>query len=254
MISDFLNLILLSVRLLFVREPQQFGVTLLVGVLLAILCWFGCSRYSRLWNLRYRVTFTHHLLCLIAALLTLAFSVTWKALRHTKEAAELSIENWEGEINRDKAWTDSTFKKAWLNVRALGLEDFSEQEIAAGHTIPVTKDQSKIAATSTYSNESLTHFRHHRAFLSLVLKARAEVSSDLMKADVKAYFASRKGSYPVNRGITLVAKQVKSELSILVPRVVPVCQWTAVVLFILVQCVPFGLVGLAAYHDIKSSV
>jgi len=251
MISDFLNLYRLSVRLSLERDQQQFGLTLFVGVLLAALCWFGCSRYSRLWNLRYRVTVTHHVLCFVAALLTLTFSLTWKALRYAKEAAELSVENWEKEINRDKAWADATFRKAWLKVKNLGLEEFGEQDI---HTIPVTKDASKIAATSTYSNDSLAHFQKHRAFLSLILKARAEVSSDLLKADVKAHFANGKGAYPVDRGITLVAKQVKSELTILLHRVVPVCQWTAVALFILVQCVPFGLVGLAAYHDIKSSV
>jgi hypothetical protein len=255
MIADLANLLALCVHLFRGREPRQFEIAMLVGVLLGGLCWLGCSRYSRLWNLRFRVTFTHHVFCFVSAVLTLAFSITWKALDYSKQAAEVSIENWEEEINRDSVWRDATFQKAWLRVRALGIEDFQRPNVASGDTIPVNKDESKTAVASTYASESVAYFRQHRPFLSRVLKARAEVPSESMKADVKLHFAGNPGkSYDPRRGIALVSKQVKSELELYLHRMIPVCKSATVALFLLVQLIPFGLVGLAAYHDIKSSV
>jgi hypothetical protein len=255
MIADLVNLISLSLNLFKSREPRQFEIALLFGVLLGGLCWLACSRYSRLWNLRFRVTLTHHVLCFLSALLTLAFSVTWRALDYSKQAAEVSIGNWEEGINRDTDWRGATFQKAWLRVRTLGLEDFQRPNVASGDTIPVTKDESRTAVASVYGAESVAHFRQNRPFLSRVLKARAEVPSESMNADVKSYFSRNPGkSYDPRQGVALVAKQVKSELELFLHRVIPVCKSATVALFLLVQSIPFGLVGFAAYHDINSSI
>ena len=66
--------------------------TLLGAILLAALCWWAASAYSRLWNLRFRITPQHHALCLLAAASTLVFVVIFASLRYTQEAAEVSID------------------------------------------------------------------------------------------------------------------------------------------------------------------
>jgi hypothetical protein len=70
-------------------------------------------------------------------------------------------------------------------------------------------------------------------------------------ADVKNYFETVSRSYPPPRAISLAASQMKKELDIQVPRVVTIFRSIAVGLFIIVQLIPFGLIGFAAYNDIK---
>ena len=71
LIQDFLSLLGGCFSFYFANNRGGFGLALFVGVELAALCWWACSSYSRLWNLRYRVTLTHHVLCALAAILTL---------------------------------------------------------------------------------------------------------------------------------------------------------------------------------------
>ena len=58
------------VTLLVQTQPVLFGCTLLAGVILAALCWWGATHYSRLFNLTFQITRLHQVLCAFAGLLT----------------------------------------------------------------------------------------------------------------------------------------------------------------------------------------
>lgn len=253
LLQDFLSLLVGCVAFFAVNSRAQFGLTLVIGVVLAALCWVGCSYYSRLWNLRYRVTLTHHILCCFAAVLTLLFTVVFVALRYTKEAAYVSVQAWEAQINLDKIWAEATFATAWQKVKGLGLEDFSNVPppgMLNSH-IPANKAASIHLAAATYAKASVEHFKGNRPFLSKIVQAHTDLPSQVLDADVKNYFATVSKSYPPPRAISLVASEMKKQLDAQVPRVVSIFRLLAVGLFLVVQFIPFGLVGIAAYQDIK---
>ena len=251
LVQDFVSLVggCLSIQAL-VDRPALVTSTL-VGIALGGVCWLGCSQYSKLWNLRYRVTVTHHLLCLLAMLITLGGSILFFALKHTKEAAYGSVGIWVIELQSDKLWSDQTFLKAYNKVKALGLEDFSAYPLSR-RTIPANHKPSVLGVAGTYANSAAQHFCANRPFLSLVVRAKAEVPSQIMESDINSYFAAGNSTYPNARGITLVAREIKSGLDTQVPRVVTLARGICIGLLMLFQLVPFGLVGIAAYKDIKT--
>ena len=189
LVQDFLSLLGGCFSFYIANNRGGFGLIIFVGIALAALCWWACSCYSRLWNLRYRVTLTHHILCALAAILTLAFTLVFAALRYTKEAADASVQLWEQQINLDRFWADSTFAAAYYKVKALGLEDFSNAPppgTSGGSHIPVTQNGSQLLAASTYANAAAAHFGKARPFLGMIVHAKAELPSALLDADVKA--------------------------------------------------------------------
>jgi hypothetical protein len=253
LIQDFFSLLAECIALFVLNSRPQFGLTLLVGIALAALCWFGCSHYSRLWNTRYRVTLTHHVLCALAAVLTLLFTVFFAALGYTKEAAYMSVQAWEQNINHDADWAETTFATTWHKVKSSGLEDFSNVP-SPGQSesiIPMTKPATIHLAAASYSAASVGHFNKNRPFLSKILQAHTGLPSRVLDADVNNYFATEGNTYPRSRGVSLVASKIKSQLDDQLPRVVTTFRFLAVILVLGVQLALFGLVGVAAYRNLK---
>lgn len=252
-LADILSVLVLCFTLFFGLDRRGFAVSIIVGVVLAALCWVACSYFSRLWNLRFRTNLLHHVLCFFAAVLTLVFTVLFFALQYTKEAAFASVKIWEAQINLDPVWADKTFAVAFEAVKVLGIEDFSNVPLPGfpNSHIPANHDQSIIAAAGAYANGASEHFHDSRPFLGLMLQGKTEVPRQVLDTDVKNYFATVAKSYPTQKAIALVAGEMRRGLDQQVPRVVTYARTALVALFLLCQAVPFGLVAWASYKDIK---
>lgn len=253
MTQDLLSLLGGCIFLFAVNDRPQFGATLLTGILLAAACWYGCGAFSRLWNLRYRVTLTHHFLCAVSAVLTLVFVLLFVALRHAREAAYLSVESWQLQINMDAAWADRTYATAWQEVKSLGLENFDKIPPPGmpGTHIPTVKPASIHLTAATYAEASVEHFNKSRPFLSKIVHAQTGVPSRTLDADINSYFATVNDTYSPVRAISLVANQIKGQLTEQLPLVVSRLREIAVGLFLAVQMVPFGLVAIDAYRKLR---
>ncbi len=255
MVADFFSLLLGCVAMFAAFDRKGLYFALGVGLLLAAVCWVACSYYSKLWNKRYQVRLGHHLLCLVAALLTLAFSVIYSSLKYTKEAAYASVLVWVGQVATDAPWATATFGKAYDKVKKLGVEDFTNYPAPpVGRLIPTTTNASILAAASTYAKEASRHFDVARPFLSLILHGQTDVPTLVLDADVKNYFATVAKTYPAPMAVALVGKEIKKGLDEQVPRVVVIARRFAIGGFALAQLIPFMLVGLAAYKDIKVKI
>jgi hypothetical protein len=252
-VQDFLSLLAGSITIFAMANRSGLIASCVIGIVLAAVCWTGCSYYSRLWNLRYRVTITHHLLCGLAAILTFMFTVLFAALAYTRQAALVSVQVWEGQVNLDRVWANSTFANAYAKVKNLGLEDFSNAPPpgAGGTRIPTVNERSIMVAASTYAEAAAQHFVINRPFLSKIVQGRVDVPTQTLDSDVKNYFATVSKSYPPLRGISLVARAIKQDLDLQVPRVARTFRTLCIVLFAVSQLIPFGLVGYAAYRDLK---
>lgn len=252
MLLDLLSLLGGAVAVFFLKNPRGFVLAVAVGVLLAALCWYGCFAYTRLWNRRFHVKPAHHMLCAVAALITLLFSLLYPALGYVREAGEVSVAAWEATIRRDSVWATATFRNAHQAVRSLGIEDFRgvPPPSSPGSWIPTSHDRSRQEAASTYATSACIHFARSRPFLSKVVWVRPGIPAEVVFEDVHRWH-QRNPNYPPERAIGLAVQQIRAGLIAQVPRLVSIFRILAVVVFFLAQGVPFGLVGWAAYRDIK---
>jgi hypothetical protein len=208
--------------------------------------------YTRLWNRRFHLTVEHHLFCAFAALCTLFFTVLYGSLYFTKDAAIASIDAWQEQLNHDGYWGDQTYAEAYDKVKELGIEDFSRSPAPgnANSLIPTSHDESRQLAASTYADEACRHFDQRRPFLSKVVWSSPGVPSEVIFQDVKSWH-EHNPNYPPSRAIEIAATQIKDGLEPQAPRVIFLSRLAVAVLFILIQALPFGLIGWAAYRDIK---
>jgi hypothetical protein len=252
MLADLLAILIASIPIYLARNPVGFRLAVLVGAVLAGLCWYLCAVYARLWNKRFHVTLAHHALCAFASICTLFFAILFASLEHTKDAALASIDLWKFQLNSDRAWAAGTFARAYEQVRRTGLEDFSNVPPPGSPNsfIPTTHDRSRQIAATTYANEACRHFDAKRPFLSKVVWSSPGIPSETIFRDVHSWH-QKNPNYPPSRAIEIAAIQIKGGLEPQVPRVVYLSRVAVVILFLVVQAMPFGLIGWAAYRDIK---
>ena len=248
--SDFFSLIVNAWQI-FAKNSPLFYKALIGGIFLGAVCWVICSYYTRLWNLRYRITLTHHILCGIAALFTLLFTLFFVSLKYTEQATQVVIADWQGRILRDSAWKQNTHRKAYFEVKALSLEDFTRYQ-NPDQAFPIAYEKSKRTLANVYATESVGHFKRIHPFLSTIMQAKSHTLLQRLNDDVAQFFKSNpSGTYDETSSVGIAGKQIKLSLDAQVNRVVFTARSLLVLLFILVQAVPFGLIGLAAYRDLK---
>jgi len=255
MLLDLISVLFGCIPIYMVKAPGSFRITLLLGFVLAGLCWYFCSIYTRLWNKKFRITALHHTFCAFASGCTLLFTILFASLYYTKDAALLSIGAWQLQLNGDSTWGDQTFSKAYDTVKDLGIEDFSNAPPpgSPGALIPTNHDESRQIAAATYANEACKHFDRKRPFLSKVVWSSPGVPSDVIFQDVKAWH-EQNPHYPPSRAIEIAATQIKEGLQPQVPRIITLSRLAVATLFVLMQAIPFGLIGWAAHRDIKAQL
>jgi hypothetical protein len=252
MLSDLTALFRNCIEIYMLRDPGAFRMTVILGVGLAALSWALCSVYTRLWNKRFRITLTHHALCAFASVCTLLFTILFASLQYTKEAALVRIENWQTQLKSDSVWGDRTFAKAYERVQDLGTEDFSNAPPpgSPNSIVPMNYDETKQTVASLYANEACHHFDGTCPFLSKVVWSSPGVPADTIIEDVNAWMLHDR-VYPASRAIDIAGLRVREGLEPQAPRVVYLAKLAVVGLFVLIQMIPFGLIGWAAYRDIK---
>lgn len=230
--------------------------TLAAGVSLGVLCWIACSYYAYFWNLRFRITLTHHMFCGIATLLTMLFTLTFVSLKYTEQVAKAIVLGWQQiEILNDSSWKHATFRKAYEEVKALGIEDFTQypHPDQGGNLIPVSRKESQETSARVYANEAVQHFKKSHSYLSMILKTDSDVPTEVIYKDNAQFFVDHPGqTYPLENAVKLAADHIRQGLEPQAVRVVRVSRGVLAVLFLLVQGIPFGLIGFAAYRDLKA--
>lgn len=252
-LEDFLSILGGSIAITAATGRQPFVSAAILGLLLAAGCWWVCSHYSRLWNKKYRVKPLHHLLCGIAALVTLLATLVFVSLRNTLPAAKASVGMWEIQILADTQWANSTFMETYRKVQALGIEDFTNHPPPTGNgqgSIPTTQKRSQLEAALTYSGAAASHFRKNRPYLASMTKAETETPKELVQADMERHFQTNP-NYPPQKAVALVAGRIEQGLQEQLPRVVKVLRAQFVALFLFFQVIPFALVGWTAYRELK---
>lgn len=242
-----------SCILLFLLEATgQFVLACGIAVLLAGGCWWLASNYTKLWNLLFQAHPIHHFFCALAALATLVGVLLFFALSHAKTAGEQFVNLWSASLRINPAWQRSTFQEARKAAWQLGQEPHDPALWQGGgkEIIPLSNPNTKYLVARIYANSAARNFQRMHPFLSWIFSVRVEAAEEAVSRDVQQYI-NVEPVYPDIRAVGIVANYIKEELDKQTPKLVPRLRLILLLLFFVVQSVPFTLIGWAAYRDIE---
>ncbi len=262
MIPDFLLSVYELILRLWLESHVSFYTALTIGLILGAISWWIAFLTARNINLRFSFFFSHYLLCTIAAILTLLFTLLFFAFRYTAFVAEGVVIQWEQSILVDSHWRTQTYQKAYEAVYDLKdhssgkqLEDFSHSphpKTGKDTFIPAANKLSQKMVAEVYSKSAVEHFQNQNPFLSKIIWARASMTEDSIVADIQRVFStSESTTYPIEDAIGIAGKMIKDGLKEQIPRVVKISRILLVVFFLLLQSMTIGLLAWAAHRDIK---
>lgn len=237
-----------------------FFLTVAIAFALGGLCWYAATQYTKLWNLRYNATVTLQVLCAIAAVLTLLFTIAFVSLNYATQIARDRVNAWHKTIKKDRKFLDDTYVKAYYSLKNSGLERFDARNpppSQPGSTIPISTDKTKLFVGKLYADASLAHFRRTNRFLSqIIMPGNQDVPVPVIRDDMKAFFAAHRNErnpvYNLNHGVDITADLFQKNLESQTHKVVTLARRWITLLFLAVQLIPFGLIGYAAYRDLKT--
>jgi hypothetical protein len=258
--SQTIDYLMECMRLEARHSGGGFFIAVLVAILLGGLCWYAATQYTKLWNLHYTPTLTAQVLCGIAAVLTMLFTVAFISLDKGREIAVDHLNRWHRAINNDKKFQDETYAKVWYLVKKTGWERFGPTNPPPDQphsTLPINDPRTRVFVGKYYADASVEHFRKTNPLLSrLIWPANAAVPVEAIRKDIDDFVSHKKGPndwYYLGRGVDIAANLFQENLETQTPQVVSKTRWRITVLFLLVQLIPFGLIGYAAYEDLKTT-
>lgn len=161
-VNSTLGLILSCIGMLAARAPRSFLLTVIAAIVLAAVWWWICINYSKLWNKRFHITAFHHVLCALASVATLLFTLTYVSLRYTRDIAAQAVDQWHKQLLKDQRFTDQTFLTAYQSVKGLNVENFANfPPPPAGKKIPLSQQVSRTTFAKTYADGACLRDRTH---------------------------------------------------------------------------------------------
>lgn len=237
-------------------SPTAIALTFFLALIFSVGCYLLCTNYSRLWNKSFQKTATHNVLSIMAAVLTFFFVLAFVSFTFFKEVSQLMILKWQATINLDAKWQDATFKKAYQAVKSCceNTEPFQLAEFRNGSLVPLNTTQAKEVFARVYADNGSKHFENTHPFLSKIIWSSPQIAQASLEEDIRSYFTGGNEPYNASRAIELVATKIKGELTKQTPRVVTLSRVVLIILFLIAQAIPFGLIGIAAYNSLKVRV
>ena len=251
MVCDFFDIIIECIDSLSAGELSG---AVLIALLMGALCWVACSYYTRLWHKRFHVKFKHHLLCALAALLTVIFTIQFRAVGNLDMIVDGIIDDWYENLLEDNNFNSKTYETAFYLLKGKYRNQFDgvPEPDESGSYIPFGNDDLIQLCTESYVESACYNFSTQHPFLNAMLSAQPGLSENDIILDIEEFF--RKNSrqiYPLNRAITIAANYIRESLLEQSPKTVWKTRFILVLLFLVVQLVPFGVIGYCAYKGLR---
>jgi hypothetical protein len=241
------------IAMLASRSPRTMLMAVMAGLVLAGACWWVCTNYCRLWNKRFQINTLHHVLCVVAAVATLVFTLVFVSMRYSADITAQAIDKWHRGARGDNATTMLAFRRGYQAVKASGLEDFSKQLPMDDPRaiIPISSQRSREIASKAYVDAVTDDFRAKNSFLLRALTLPNAPLASIM-ADREAWMRQNaKQNYPVMRAVDFTATHIRNALVPQAPKTVAYVRGMALLVFLLFQAIPFCVIGFSAYKDLR---
>lgn len=250
MFKNFIQIISSGLRM---DGAVLFALWIVLAAAFSTLVWWACTHYTRLWNRKYEVSAGFHVLCGVAAVITFAATLCFIGLKNMKPVAQEMVDEWTEKATEDGVLQDGSFRKAYYSVKDAGKEDMRAYRTpeSGGDLIPMSYRETHLLVSSIYAGDACRDFGEKFPFLGWFLKADEGVPAEIIAADQNAWFRSHPGGvYPLERGFQLGINQINTQLREQTGRIVIVTRTWLILLFLLVQLIPFGSIGYMAYKDL----
>lgn len=251
MLKNFLQIIAEGLRM---DGAAWIVFYILLALSFSALVWWVCTHYTKLWNKVYEVTPSFHILCGIAALITFFTTLGFIGLKNMKPVAEQMVEEWSEDVMYDNELSSGCFRDAYYAIRDSGLENMRGYRAPeqGGDLIPISRRETQVLVGQIYAGNACRDFSRRYPFIGYFLKAKDGVPAEMIARDIDTFFHSGKSlTYPLEQGFVLAIDKISSDLQAQCGRIVRVCRGWLLLLFVLVQLIPFGLIGYLAYKELS---
>lgn len=225
----------------------------LAALFMSVACWVVCTRYTKLWNKHYSVSVPFHIVCAVAAVITFFATLGFIGLKNTKPVAQAIVSIWSEDLLSDDELSNACFRRSFYAIKEAGLEDIKDYKTPekGGNIIPMSHPETYELVGSIYANGACRDFNDRFPFLGYFLHADSGIPAEIVVDDVARFFAAnRNKTYPLNQGMKLAVQHISDDLQMQTGKIVRVTRTWLVLLFLLVQLVPFGIIGFLAYRDL----
>ena len=255
-ITNFSLLVELLVNLvqqLQQADPRFFLFVVAGAFLLSAAMWWICSVFSNLWNKRYHLHFWHHLLCFFAAIITFFTTLVFFSLPYVKPLVEYSVGTWQSRMESNVSLWNETLDQCRKTCAKLGIPQNNPMVVMVSWQGPDGKKIDGMKSVSRiFANTILKDFLGKRPLLSLILWVRGAEARAAMTESMVAYFDANPGSVMDSRIVVRVgAEKIRHDLDLQIPKIIPYTRAFLILVFLLIQAIPFGIIAYSSYRDIR---
>jgi hypothetical protein len=257
-LSEFYKLALDCVTTLRTNDPKLFIGSVLAGLTVGGLLWWGSHFWAHLWNRSFNMTPLHHVLAAIVLALAVLYAVTSVALKYTANRVETRLQMWQQTIDLDADLKNRLSAELYDSISAEGKEDMSRipdpRSLQPGERWQFQyshHESTQPLVGEIYTRGALQHFKRNHSLLAAILSP--DVSSELIVEDIRLKSSSSPGAvYELSDGTRLIVQQMMLNLRDQVWRVVTAARAILLGLFLLFLLAPLTLIAIAAYKGIKA--
>jgi hypothetical protein len=255
-LSEFYKLSLDCVSTLRTNDPKLFIGSVLAGLTVGGLLWWGAHLWAHLWNKTFSMTPLHHVLAAFVLALSVLYAVTSVSLKYAANRVESRLQMWQQTIELDNDLRQQLSSELYDGIAASGKEDMSRipdpRALQAGERwqFEYQSPETQELVGQVYTGGALRHFKRNHSLLAAILSP--DVSNDIIVEDIRLKSRVNRGSaYELSDGTRLLVQQMMVNLRDQVWRVVTIARSILLGLFVLFLLIPLTLIAIAAYKDIK---
>ena len=254
-IINLFSIFLSTSRLLIDDNRELYAELLVGGLVLGLLLWGLAIFFGRLFYKQYKLTVGQHILCGVLAVFLAPTIPLYASAIYLKPSLVHTISNWRDTLVDSKVWNHKQFKHQYYEIKKTGLEDFTNFPTPeqGGQAVPVTKIETRLKSSQLFSEAVIENFNLNYPLLSMIINTSATVSSEKAHQDVNSYFNSHPNtSYPIERAIQLVSKQISIELEGQIPRVIFMIKILLIIKIIIWYSICFSWIAISSLKKIKN--
>jgi len=232
---------------------MQFRIVFVAALLLAAGMWVFCSFFSRLWNKNYHLNVWHHVLCFFAAAATFFVVLLYPSLEYLKPFAYASVQSWQSELKRNNTLWSEVSSKCLKTCIAMGIKQQTPETVTVTEITPGGKKISGIKKVSQiYAQAIVDNFALKRPGLRLILSARGRLAQEAINKEIEDYFnANPNRTMATEKIVGKGGDVIRGDLNEQIPKIVPYARAGLILIFLLFQGIPFGMIAIASYRDIR---